>query len=98
LGYEDMPEEVRQVAFSAYLDVFGPDGLLEPDDSENWANVVAGLSGPMARHMDLFVGLGLGGEREDPDLPGRHAHPLSEAGHRAFYRRWRTQLAAAAGA
>jgi phenylpropionate dioxygenase-like ring-hydroxylating dioxygenase large terminal subunit len=98
LGYEDMPEEVRQVAFNAYLDVFGPDGLLEPDDSENWANVVAGLSGPMARHMDLFVGLGLGGEREDPDLPGRHAHPLSEAGHRAFYRRWRTQLAAAAGA
>jgi 3-phenylpropionate/trans-cinnamate dioxygenase alpha subunit len=98
LGYTDMPEEVRQSTFAAYLDVFGPDGLLEPDDSENWANVVTGLSGPLGKRVELYAGLGLGGEREDPDLPGRHAHPLSEAGHRAFYARWRRQIDAAEGA
>jgi phenylpropionate dioxygenase-like ring-hydroxylating dioxygenase large terminal subunit len=92
MGYDDMPEEVRQTVFAAYLDVFGPDGLLEPDDSENWANVVAGLAGPMASEVDLFAGLGLGTEKARPDLPGIHAHPLSEAGHRAFYKRWRAQL------
>ncbi|MAG33592.1 MAG: hypothetical protein CL908_22165 [Deltaproteobacteria bacterium] len=97
LGYEDMPEGVRQNAFNAYLDVFGSDGLLEPDDAENWANVVAGLSGPVGSRVELFAGLGLGTEKTDPDLPGLHAHPLSEAGHRAFYLRWRRQLAAAAG-
>ena len=94
MGYEDMPEEVRQTAYAAYLDVFGPDGILEPDDAENWANVVGGLSGPMASEMDLFVGLGMGTEKTDPDLPGNHAHPLFEAGHRAFYLRWRAQIAA----
>ena len=94
LGYEDMPEEVRQCTFAAYLDVFGPDGLLEPDDSENWANVVRGLSGPLAKDVQLYAGLGLGSEKTDPELPGLHAHPLSEAGHRAFYLRWRRQLAA----
>ena len=98
LGYEDMPQEVRECTFSAYLDVFGPDGLLEPDDCENWANVVTGLSGPVASRMTFYTGLGLGTEKTDPELPGIHAHPLSEAGHRAFYNRWRRQLAAAAGA
>ena len=67
------------------------------DDAENWANVVDGLSGPMASDMDLYVGLGMGTEKTDPDLPGIHAHPLSEAGHRAFYLRWRAQLAASIG-
>jgi phenylpropionate dioxygenase-like ring-hydroxylating dioxygenase large terminal subunit len=98
LGYEDMPDEVRQSVFTAHLDVFGPDGLLEPDDAENWANVVAGLSGPVASKMDFYTGLGMGNEKSDPDLPGLHAHPLSEAGHRAFYSRWRRQLATAVGA
>ncbi|MBW2496375.1 MAG: Rieske 2Fe-2S domain-containing protein [Deltaproteobacteria bacterium] len=92
MGYDDMPEEVRQTVYNAYLDVFGPDGLLEPDDSENWANVVAGLSGPMASEIELFAGLGVGTERPLPDLPGIHAHPLSESGHRAFYKRWRAQI------
>ena len=68
LGYEDMPEQVRQCVFGAHLDVFGPDGLLEPDDAENWANVVAGLSGPVARDVDLYTGLGLGSEKTDPEL------------------------------
>jgi len=98
LGYEDMPDEVRQTSFAAYLDVFGPDGLLEPDDAENWATVVAGMSGPVASKMDFFTGVGLGTEKTDPELPGLHAHPLSEAGHRAFYGRWRRQVATAAGA
>ncbi len=98
LGYEDMPDEVRQYTFTAHLDVFGPDGLLEPDDAENWANVVAGLAGPVASNMDFYTGLGMGTEKTDPELPGLHAHPMSESGHRAFYRRWRQQVAAAAGA
>jgi hypothetical protein len=98
LGYEDMPDEVKQTVFDGYLDVFGPDGLLEPDDAENWANVVSGLSGPVASKMEFYTGLGLGTEKSDPELPGLHAHPLSEAGHRAFYSRWRRQIAASAGA
>jgi len=94
MGYDDMPAEVRDTAHAAYLDVFGPDGILEPDDAENWANVVEGLSGPMAKDMDLYAGLGMGTETTDPDMPGIHAHPLSESGHRAFYLRWREQIAA----
>ncbi len=95
MGYKDMPDEVKQMVFTAHLDVFGPDGLLEPDDAENWANVVAGQSGPIASRMELYTGLGMGEDRSDPELPGIHSHPLSEAGHRAFYGRWRRQLATA---
>lgn len=71
---------------------FGPGGILEQDDGDNWVEVQRVLRGHVARETKLNVQMGLGHEFRRSDLPGNLSGILSENAARTFYRRWRDEL------
>lgn len=94
LGYEDMPDSVRESFVRGYLSGIGPDSLLEPDDMAVWSRIARGVKSRQASQRPLFAGLGAGREHDGPDgTPGRWGHPMSEIGTRNFYRAWTHHMA-----
>jgi ethylbenzene dioxygenase subunit alpha len=89
------PEEVKASIARTYVRNFGPGGMFEMDDSENWQLATRANRGWVTRQGSLHVGMGLGHERVDPELPGLAGDLISEANARAFYRRWRALIGAA---
>lgn len=88
------PEEVKAAIGRSYLRNFGPGGMFEMDDSENWQLATRSNRGWVTRRGSLHIGMGLGHERVDPELPGLAGNLISEANARAFYRRWRALIGA----
>jgi hypothetical protein len=88
------PDEVKAEIATNYVRNFGPGGMFEMDDSENWQLATRSNRGWVTRQGDLHVGMGLGHERIDADYPGLTGHLMSEANARAFHRRWRSLVAA----
>ncbi|WP_354698591.1 3-phenylpropionate/cinnamic acid dioxygenase subunit alpha [Paraconexibacter sp. AEG42_29] len=72
---------------------FGPAGLLEQDDGENWRECQVGMSGYIGRNLEHNMLLGLGQERASSeflgaDVPGTAGGIWSEHCQRQFYRHW----------
>ena len=88
------PDEVKADIATSYLRNFGPGGMFEMDDSENWQLATRANRGWVTRQGQLQVGMGLGHERIDDGVPGLTGDLMSEANSRAFHRRWRALLAA----
>jgi 3-phenylpropionate/trans-cinnamate dioxygenase alpha subunit len=88
------PEEVKADIATTYLRNFGPGGMFEMDDSENWQLATRANRGWVTRRGHLHVGMGLGHERVEPELPGVTGDLISESNARAFHRRWRSLMAA----
>ena len=88
------PDEVKDAIARSYLRNFGPGGMFEMDDSENWQLATRANRGWVTRQGHLQVGMGLGHERVEPDRPGLGGQLISEANARAFHRRWRTMMGA----
>ena len=57
---EDMPEKERKRRLSMANHVFGPAGLLEQDDGENWDQSTRGTRGPIGRKYPLNFQMNLG--------------------------------------
>ena len=86
---ESMPEEVREAQRLYNLRTFGPSGIFEQDDGENWSEVQAVSHGFITNGVPLNYQMGLGSEREDGRHPGLTSELYSDAAGRAFYARWR---------
>jgi 3-phenylpropionate/trans-cinnamate dioxygenase alpha subunit len=82
--------EVKNAMRKTALRTFGPSGMLEQDDGENWSEVQKVLKGAAAREARLCYGMALNApEIHVKDGPGTHHGPLfSDRAALNFYRRW----------
>ena len=86
---KNAPDEVKEAFERSATRAFGPAGLLEQDDSENWVEVQKVLRGYKARQSELCMEMGLGNEKLRTDgVPGVTNYIFSETAARALYRRW----------
>jgi ethylbenzene dioxygenase alpha subunit len=85
------PAEIKEGYRKGGMMTFGPAGLFELDDGENWEFANRTSRGQQARQMPLYLGVGMGTETEDSPCPGNvnvHRGHMNEANQRAFFRRW----------
>lgn len=86
---KSMPEDVREAQRLYNLRTFGPSGIFEQDDGENWSEVQAISHGFITSSVPLNYQMGIGSEQEDGRHPGRTSELYSDAAARSFYNRWR---------
>ncbi|GAA1471002.1 3-phenylpropionate/cinnamic acid dioxygenase subunit alpha [Corynebacterium felinum] len=86
---KSMPEDVRHAQRLYNLRTFGPSGIFEQDDGENWSECQANAHAFMVGNTALNYQMGLGDYREEPGFPGMTSGLYSDAAGRAVYRRWR---------
>jgi phenylpropionate dioxygenase-like ring-hydroxylating dioxygenase large terminal subunit len=84
------PEEVKTVTRRQSMLNFGPSGMFEQDDMDNWRQCTLSGQSMVARQYPHDLTMGLGNEIELPELPGQligHAH-LTETPQRGMYAQW----------
>ena len=86
---KSMPEHVREAQRVYNLRTFGPSGIFEQDDGENWSEVQAISHGFITNSVPLNYQMGIGSERRDDRHPGITSELYSDAAARYFYARWR---------
>ena len=83
------PPEVKEAFRRTAIRTFGPSGVFEQDDMDNWEGCSMSGRGVVSRRHDLNISMGLGHASYDEELGGMASdYRLSENNHRAFYRRW----------
>ncbi|KJL26601.1 3-phenylpropionate/cinnamic acid dioxygenase subunit alpha [Microbacterium azadirachtae] len=85
---KSMPEDVRTAQRLYNLRTFGPSGIFEQDDGENWSEIQAISHGWRTNTIPLNYQMGIGSEREDGIYPGSTSTLYSDAAGRRFYARW----------
>ncbi|GAA3590447.1 aromatic ring-hydroxylating dioxygenase subunit alpha [Klugiella xanthotipulae] len=85
---KSMPPEVKEAQRLYNLRTFGPSGIFESDDGENWSEVQAISHGFITNNTPLNYQMGLGSERHDGVYPGTTSELYSDAAGRSFYARW----------
>ncbi len=85
---KSMPEEVRNAQRLYNLRTFGPSGIFEQDDGENWSEIQAISHGWRTNTVPLNYQMGLGSERHDGIHRGETSELYSDAAGRKFYSRW----------
>lgn len=84
-----MPEELKQEIAKRVMLTFGPGGLFEMDDGENWSNMTLVNRGVATREQKLHYRSGISRRIEHPDLPGTiYQGQYNDANQRLFYQRW----------
>lgn len=86
------PSDVKDAIRRAYIRSFGPSGLLEQDDGENWERSTQGAMMRGAIDYPFNYEMGMGHEFCHDDLPGVLGKAESEGNQRGFYRRWAAYL------
>lgn len=85
----DAPADVVDAVRVGGARSFGPSGLLEQDDSENWIQIQRNLRGYVARRTPFNVQMGLHGDPIVTDeVPGVVRHVFCENAARGMYERW----------
>jgi PAH dioxygenase large subunit len=82
--------QYRKLAYETYVRTFGPSGIFDQDDMENWEDCTMTAMGPAAKRYTLHHKMGLHRARAS-DWPGPGiAYPDSygEMTHRAWYAEW----------
>jgi hypothetical protein len=84
----------RMVQMASHI--FGPAGLLEQDDGDNWGQATRSARGVASRKVGQFIGMGLGhGETADAGGGARYVEgQISEHGQRWLYQAWTEWMAA----
>jgi len=91
----DAPRIVKDQMRRHYTDTFGPSGLLEQDDGENWHGCFETAGNPVIQKIPFSYEMGHGHEWKDENLRAKDvAKAASEVYQRSFYRRWYEQLTA----
>lgn len=85
---KDMPDDLKKRIRVAAQRVFGPAGILESDDIDNFEYIAKPNQGRVTRNGRMNLQMGMGTEHEDPDYPGVLGAFLSEHGQRGMYRAW----------
>jgi nitrite reductase/ring-hydroxylating ferredoxin subunit len=84
-----MPDEAKEAWRKGCIRAFGPSGLLEQDDMDNWRNASDAGRSFQARKYAQVISMGVGHEHVNADLPGRSVpNTYSEINQRSFYERW----------
>lgn len=87
-------DEVKEAVRVSSVRAFGPSGVLEQDDMDNWQECTQTGRGVVARRHQLNLQMGLGHEGFDEDLKAWTSDfRMSESNHRNFYRRWSQLMA-----
>ena len=83
------PQEIKDALRVTGLRAFGPSGVLEQDDMDNWEEGTRTNRGTVTRRHSLNYQMGLGHDRFDEEL-GAWASDfkLSDSNPRYFYQRW----------
>jgi phenylpropionate dioxygenase-like ring-hydroxylating dioxygenase large terminal subunit len=84
----------RKASYETYVRTFGPSGIFEQDDLENWEECTRVNQGPIAQRYTLHHGMGFH-LKPDPEFPGPgDAWPGSygERTQLAFYGEWQRWL------
>jgi phenylpropionate dioxygenase-like ring-hydroxylating dioxygenase large terminal subunit len=90
-----MPAEERQGAVRFISHVFGPAGLLEQDDGENWSQSTRASYGVASRKLGHVLQMGLGKDTVSDELGQKYIEsPVSEHGQRWTYRAWTEWMSA----
>ena len=83
------PPHIKEAFRLAGIQVFGPSGVFEQDDMDNWQECTRSCRGVVSRRYPLNTQMGLGHERYDESLKAWASDfRWSESNHRQFYRRW----------
>ncbi|MEZ5557037.1 MAG: SRPBCC family protein [Pseudomonadales bacterium] len=92
----DLSEQERRQANFAQNHIFGPAGLLEQDDGENWSHSTRGAMGSYARTLPLNLSMGRGLDRvtSDPSGQSRIETVVNEHGQRWTYQSWQEWMQA----
>jgi hypothetical protein len=83
---KEMPEDMKRKLKLASNRTFGTAGMLEADDLDGLEYITLPNRGYVTRQGRLNLRMGLGQEREDPELPGVVGDFMSEMTQRGFYR------------
>ncbi|HEY5645143.1 MAG TPA: SRPBCC family protein, partial [Pseudomonadales bacterium] len=83
-------DEERRTTIWAANHLFGPAGMLEQDDGENWSHSTRGARGTVSRTLPLNYAMGLGHDRVLTDPSGQSAIQtvVNEHGQRWTYQCW----------
>ncbi|SFI78149.1 MULTISPECIES: aromatic ring-hydroxylating oxygenase subunit alpha [Microbacterium] len=85
---KSMPEDVRNAQRLYNLRTFGPSGIFEQDDGENWSEIQAISHGWRTNTVPLNYQMGIGSEQQDGVYPGSTSTLYSDSAGRRFYGRW----------
>ena len=90
------PPEIRRSIVRRINHIFGPSGLLEQDDGENWSQSTRAARGVASRRLGLNMQMGLGRDEVVTNEGGEHYIEglISEHGQRWLYRAWTEWMAA----
>lgn len=84
----DAPPAVKQSLLKAYMELLGPSGLVEQDDSEIWEACTVSSQISVLRDRPYNYQMGLGKETWHEGLGCTISDRMSEAAQRGFYRHW----------
>lgn len=90
------PPEAKREIVRRMNHVFGPAGLLEQDDGENWSQSTRAARGAVGAGLGQTLQMGLGRDEVKVGAGGEHYVEglISEHGQRWFYRAWREWMTA----
>jgi phenylpropionate dioxygenase-like ring-hydroxylating dioxygenase large terminal subunit len=92
---KDAPEFVRKIMVQVASHLFGPAGILEQDDGENWELASRGTMGPAIRRYPLQYGMGAGHDEViEAGGQARIETRVNEHGQRWTYQAWSDWMSA----
>ena len=96
LMQKNAPPHYRQRAIRSAIHLFGPAGLLEQDDGENWSQSTRSSIGVSSRKLGQALKMGLGHDQVTTDAAGQRFIDtcVNEHGQRWLYRSWTEWMAA----
>ncbi len=84
--------EVKEAQRLYNLCTFGPSGIFEQDDGENWSEVQKISHGFITNGVPLNYQMGIGRDVEDGLHPGTTSELYSDSAGRAFYAAWHAKM------
>jgi 3-phenylpropionate/trans-cinnamate dioxygenase alpha subunit len=93
---DEIDEESRKFQRASSNHIFGPAGMLEQDDGENWGESTKGARGFISSKYPLHYGMGIGQAKvtTDEDGPPHIETSINEHGQLWTYRAWADWMAA----
>ncbi len=90
------PPALRKGMIRTASHLFGPAGLLEQDDGENWSQSTRAARGVVGKGLGQTLQMGLGRDEVKTSAGGEHyiETQINEHGQRWFYRGWTDWMAA----
>jgi len=93
---KNAPPKLRAAVLRAAIHFFGPAGLLEQDDGDNWSQSTRSARGVSSRRLGQNLSMGLGQDDVTIDASGERYIDtcVNEHGQRWLYRAWTEWMAA----